>query len=114
MFFVELEHGVEVDIADDVDVVEEERLVEASGIFEEKPGGFFQAAAGVQELVVFAREFDAEAEIIFGLEIVEDHPRKVVDVDDEFRDAEMGQTNGGDFQEGAAVDFDESFGARVG
>ncbi len=36
-----------IDGADDVDVVEEEGLVEIFWIFEEEPGGFFQAAAGV-------------------------------------------------------------------
>src|SRR6266446_6117641 len=63
MFFVELEHAGEVDVADDVDVVEEERLIETGGIFEEEPGGFFQAAAGVEENV-FARDFDAHAEVV--------------------------------------------------
>src|SRR6266481_2875956 len=52
---VELEHAGEVDVADDVDVVEEEGLVETGGIFEEEPGGFFEAAAGVEENV-FARD----------------------------------------------------------
>jgi len=55
---VELQHAAEIDGADDVDVVEEKGLVHligvatfavaGGGIFEEKPGGFFQAAAGVQ------------------------------------------------------------------
>src|SRR5437660_5424697 len=57
VFGVELQHAAEIDVADDVDVVEEEGLhligvatfgVAGGGIFEEKPGGFFQAAAGVQ------------------------------------------------------------------
>ena len=55
---VELQHAAEIDVADDVDVVKEKGLVHligvatfgvaGGGIFEEKPGGFFQAAAGVQ------------------------------------------------------------------
>src|SRR5438552_1643198 len=57
-FVVRLQHAAEIDVADDVDVVEEEGLVHligvatfgvaGGGIFEEKPGGFFQAAARVQ------------------------------------------------------------------
>ncbi len=114
MFFMELEHGVEVDVADDVDVVEEEGVVKAGGIFEEEPGGFFQAAAGVEKLVVFAGEFDAEAEIVFGLEEGHDLIGEVVNVDDEFGDAERGEARNGDFQERASVDFDQSFGVMVG
>jgi hypothetical protein len=41
IFGMELEHAGEINVADDVDVVEKEGLVEATGIFEEKPGGFF-------------------------------------------------------------------------
>ena len=41
IFGVELEHGPEIDGADDVDVVEEEGLVEIFWIFEEEPGCFF-------------------------------------------------------------------------
>src|SRR5437588_525180 len=52
IFRVELEHAAEVDVADDVDVVEKKGLIlagiAASGIFEEKPGGPFQAAACVE------------------------------------------------------------------
>jgi hypothetical protein len=53
MVFVELEHGGEVDRAEDVDVMQDEGVVvdtgaRAGGIFVEKPGCFFQAAAGVE------------------------------------------------------------------
>jgi hypothetical protein len=60
---VELEHSREVDRADDVDVVKEEGLVETGGIFEEKPGGFFEAAAGVEK-DFFAGNFDAHPKIV--------------------------------------------------
>src|SRR6266446_6502013 len=56
IFGVELEHGADVDGADDVDVVEEEGLVEILWIFEEETGGFFQAAADFEESA--AGEFD--------------------------------------------------------
>jgi hypothetical protein len=119
IFCVELEHSGEVDVADYVDVVKEEGLVadagaRAGGIFLEEPGGFFQAAAGVQELVVFAGDFEAHAEIFFGLEIVDDHLGVVVNVDDGFGDAEGLEAGESDFEEGAAVEFDEGFRAIVG
>ncbi len=57
-FIVELEHAGEIDGAEDVDVVEEEGLVVVIRIFEEEPGGFFEAAAGVEQ-DLFAGNFDA-------------------------------------------------------
>ena len=113
MFVVELAHAAEINGADDVDVVEEERLVETSGIVEEKPGGFFQAAAGVQQNV-FAGDFDAHVEVFVGFQIVDDLVGEVVDVDDGFGDAEGAQAGESDFEKGVAGEFDERFGAIVG
>src|SRR5439155_17478132 len=97
---VELQHAAEIDVADDVDVVKEKGLVHligvatfgvaGGGIFEEKPGGFFQAAAGVQQNV-FAGDFDAHAEVVVGFQVLDDHVGEVVDVDDDFGDAEGAQ-----------------------
>ncbi len=112
IFGVELEHGADVDGADDVDVVEEEGLVEILWIFEEEPGGFFQAAAGVEE-DFFAGDFNAHAEIFVRFEIVDDLVGEVVDVDDDFGDAEGAETRESDFEESAAGEFDEGFGAIV-
>ena len=103
----------EVDGADDVDVVEEEGFVEISWIFEEEPGGFFEAAAGVEE-DFFAGDFDAQAEVFVGFQVVDDLVGEVVDVDDEFGDAESAEAGEGDFEEGAAGEFDKGFGAGVG
>jgi len=100
-FFVGGEHLVEVDIAEDVDVVQKEGF--AGVPFLEKPGGFFEAAAGVEEEIVFAGEFDAEAEIAVGLEKADDFFGVVMDVDDDFGDAEGFETGDEDFEEGAAV-----------
>ena len=113
IFFVELDHASKVDGADDVDVVKKEGLVDLLGIFEEEPCGFFQASAGVQQNI-FAGDFDASSKIVFGFQVVDDLVGKVVDVDDEFRDAEGAEASEGDFEEGAAGEFDEGFGAMVG
>ncbi len=113
IFGVELEHGAEVDGADDVDVVEEEGFVEIFWIFEEEPGGFFEAAAGVEE-DFFTGNFDAHAEILAGFQVVGDLIGEVVDVDDDLGDAEGAEAGEGDFEEGAAGEFDEGFGASVG
>ena len=113
IFGVELEHAGEINVADDVDVVEKEGLVEASGIFEEKPGSLFQASSGVEQ-DFFTGDFDAKAEILVGFQVGDDHVGEVVDVDDGFGDAKSAQVGKGDFEEGAAGEFDESFGTRVG
>ncbi len=128
IFGVELQHAAEIDVADDVDVVEKEELVHlvgfrlggiaaagstASAIFEEEPGGFFQAAAGVQQNI-FAGDFDAHAEVFIGFQIVDDQVGEVMDVDDHFVDAEGAQAGEGDFEQRAAGEFDEGLGAMVG
>ena len=121
IFFVELDHAAGIDGADDVDVVEEEGIVHLMGIvtfaggrvLEKKPGGFFQAAARVQQNV-FAGNFDAHAEVFVGFQIVDDHVGEMVDVDDDFGYAEGAQAREGDFEKRAAGEFDEGFGAIVG
>ena len=81
---------------------------------EEKPGGFFQAATGVQQEIVFAGDFDAHAEIVVGFQVVDNHVGEVMDVDDDFGDAEGAQAGESDFEQRAAIDFDERLGASVG
>ena len=113
MFFVQLEHAVDVDVADDVDVVKEKGLVETRGVFEEKPRGALEATAGVEEEIVFTRDLDAKAEVVAGAEEVYDLIGEMVDVDDELGDAEGAEAGDSDLKEREAVEFDESFGARV-
>ncbi len=87
--------------------------ITASGIFEEKPGGFFEAAAGVEK-DFFAGDFDAHAKVFVRFQVVDDLVGEVVDVDDGFGDAEGAEAGESDFEESAAGKFDEGFGARVG
>ena len=75
--------------------------VAAAGVFEEKPGGLFQAAAGVQQ-DVFAGDFDAHAEIAVRFQIVDDLIGEMVDVDDDLGDTESTQAGESDFEQGAA------------
>jgi hypothetical protein len=129
VFVVELEHAAEIDVADDVDVVEEEGLCrrvangpdrvgvnewQVTSIFKKEPGGFFQAAAGIKQEIVFAGNFNAHSEIVAGFQVIDDHVREVMDVDDDVVDAKRAQARESDFEERAASDFDEGLGARVG
>jgi hypothetical protein len=104
VFFVELQHASEIYGAENVDVVEYEGFVYLLGtrairIFEEEPGGFFEPATGVEQEIVFAGNFNAHAEIVAGLEVVDDHVREVMDVDDDFGDAELAKARESDFEQ---------------
>jgi hypothetical protein len=113
VFGVESEHAGEVDVTDDVNVVKEERLIETAGIVKEEPGGFPEAAAGVEQDVL-AGNFDAHAKVVVRFQVVDDLVGEVVDVDDDFDDAEGAETGESDFEKGAAGEFDKSLGARLG
>jgi len=115
VFIVELEHAAKVDGADDVYIVEKEGLGRrVARLLQEKPSCFFQTAASVEQKIVFAGDFDAHAEIVVGFDVVSDHIGKVMDVDDDFVDAEGAKAREGDFEESAAIDFDEGFWTGVG
>src|SRR5215470_8591464 len=112
LLFVRVQHFIEIDGADNVYVVDNEGFF---GIpFQKKPRGFFKAAAGVEEEVVFAGNFDADAKAILGLKESDDFFGVMVDVDDEFGDAKRFEAFNGDFEEGAAIEFNEGFGNVVG
>ena len=76
-------------------------------IFEEEPGRFFEAAAGVEQPIVFARNLDAHAKVVVGFQVVDDHIREMMDVGDDFVDPEGAEAHEGDFKKGAAGDFHE-------
>ena len=63
VFVVEAEHLGEIDGAEDIDVVDDERFVlSALLVLKEKPGSFLEAAAGVEQNI-FAGDFNAHAEV---------------------------------------------------
>ncbi len=82
-----IEQAMEVDCADNIHVVKNERLIQAVGILEKEPACLFQAAAGVEQ-ELFARNFHLEAEIVVGFQILNHQVGEVVHVDDDFAHAE--------------------------
>src|SRR5262249_15134752 len=82
--------------------------------FEEKPGGYFQAATRVEQKMVFARDLDTHAEVLRGCEVVDDERREIVGGKDEFSDAEGQKARARDFDHDACGDVDEGFRADVG
>jgi len=114
IFRVELEHGAKVNGANDVHVVKKKWLVETRGVFEEEPGGSFQTTTRVEQKIIFARDFDAQAKIVVSFQVVDDHVRKVMHVDNHFCDAKHTQASQGDFEKSTAVQFNECFRACIG
>ena len=81
---------------------------------QEEMSGFFQAAAGVEQNVVLAGDFDAHAEIFVRLQVIDDHVGEVMHVDDHFANAEGAQARERDLQQRAAADFHQRLGAIIG
>ena len=106
-FFMNLNHSLKVDVADDIDVVKDEWLVfgcACAGMtaeiadFAKKPCGFFQAAAGIEQNI-FAGKFNVHAEIAGGFYMVHHHVSIVMDVDDDVVNTEVAQARERDFQQ---------------
>src|SRR5207247_2152541 len=100
---MELDHAPEIDGADDIDVVQNERLSQAIRILEKEPTGSFQASACIEQDLL-AGNFDAHAEVIVRPQIIENHAGQVMHIDDHFADSEGSQAGERDLQQGAAGD----------
>ncbi len=94
---------MKIDGADDVDVVKDKRLVFLGvAALAQKPRGFFQAAAGVEQNI-FARKLNVHAKIAGGFYMVDDHVCVVMDVDDDIMNAKIAQARERDFQQRSSV-----------
>ena len=71
---VKLHHAPQIDRADDIDIVQNERLF-ASRTLKKKMRGLFQAAAGIEQ-DLFARDFNPHAEIVVRLQIIDEPCRQ--------------------------------------
>ena len=52
LLFVKFKHAPKIDGADYIHVVQDERLFGVRGVLEEEPGSLFQAAAGIEQLLL--------------------------------------------------------------
>src|SRR5439155_15207957 len=104
MFRVELHHAAEINRADDIHIMQNERLLKPVGILEEEPGGLLQAPTCVQQNLL-ARDFNADAEVIVGFQIFENQIGQVMDVDDHLADPKAAQAAQRDLKQRAASDF---------
>ena len=113
MFGVKADHARKIDGAEHIDVVDDEGLLRAFAGLQEKPSGFFEAATGVEQDLL-AGNFNAHAEVAVGLEVIDDFVCEVMDIENDFADAEGTQTAEGELKESTAADSDQRFGAVIG
>jgi hypothetical protein len=109
---MKLSHFSEIDSADHIDVMHEERRW-AARVLKKKPGGLFQSATGIQQHV-FARHFNSKAEMVMGLQIVDNHVREVVRIDNHLANAKLTQARECDFEQRAAAELHQRLGTIVG
>ena len=91
-------HLRQVDIADDIHIVHQERLSVV-----EEPGGLPDAAAGVEQLSAFVRQREAQSEVPVCGKVRLYLPGKMVDVDDDFVESVRNQFPHHDFQQRPAL-----------
>jgi len=113
VFGVKADHARKINGAEDIDVVDDEWLLCAFAGLQQKPSGFFKAATGVEQ-DLFARNFNTHAEVVVGLQVINNPIREVMDIENHFIDTEGAQTAEGELEEGAAGDRDKRFGTVVG
>src|ERR1035441_2765869 len=103
-------HAPEVNRAEDIDIVHDEGFFRASGIFGRIPDkemrGLLQAAAGVEQRL-FARDFNAHAEVAVRFQVFHNQVGEVMNVDYYLANSEAAQAGERDLQQRAAVDFDQ-------
>ena len=71
VFRVQAHHAAQIDGAEDIDVMQDERLCELPPDLDEKMRGLLQAAAGVEQLL-FAGDLNSHAEVV-GFEVIGNH-----------------------------------------
>src|SRR5215471_2941916 len=91
---VKFDHALQVNVADHVDVMQNERL----RISAKEPAGFLQSAAGIEQNV-FSRDLDMHAEIMVGLQVLDHHVRKVMDIDNDVSNSESAQSRERDLEQ---------------
>ena len=110
---MELHHAPEINGADDVDIVQKERFVQTGGIAQKKVTGFFQSATGVEQQL-FQGQLDVHPKIAVGLQVLDDHPGKVMHIDHDVANPEVAQARERDFQKRSPGDLHQGLGAIAG
>src|SRR6266536_1613273 len=105
---MKLDHAVKINIAEDVDIMQNERLVQIARIFEKEPCCLFEAAARVEQ-DFFARDFKSHAKVCLLLQVIDNHVGEVMYVDDHLADSKLAQPAQRDLQERLSSHLHQGF-----
>ena len=104
-----LRHAVEIDRTDHVDVMQQERL----RVVAEKPAGLLQSSAGIEQRI-FAGNLNVHPKVFLCFQVLNNHVREVMYIDDHSIDTGCAQTLERDLQQRAARDFHQCLRTAVG
>jgi hypothetical protein len=110
---VKLDHALQVDGAENIYVMEDERIIESVRVVEKKPGGFFKAPASIEQNVL-ARQLDAHAKILIRFEIFGNHFGEVMNVDNHLVDSALPQAFQRELEQRAARHLNHCLGPGLG
>jgi hypothetical protein len=103
-----LEHPAKIDVADHIDIMQNEGLLLAG----KKTRNLLESAAGVQKNVL-PGDFDVHPKIVMRLQKLDDHLGEMMNVDDDVMNIERSQACEDDFQKRPPADLDKSFWAVI-
>src|SRR5580698_4690921 len=95
---MKLHHPLKINRADDIDIVQNEGLVDATWLVEKKMSRLLQPAASIEQSLL-TRNFDTHAKVVVGFQIIDDHVGKVMHIDDHFANATLAQARNRDLQQ---------------
>ena len=101
--------GEEVCIGQNINVMNEN-----GGVIGEEAGGFLQSSTCLQKHVCLIAELNVDAEMMVGLDKVDDLPCKMMDIDDDVVNTNRFEPLDEDLHEGLSTDRHHCFGHSVG
>src|SRR5262245_8976253 len=104
-----LRHAVEIDGTDHIYVMQQERFC----VVAEKPARLLQSSTGIEQRL-FAGNLNVHPKVVVCFQVLNNHVREVMDIDDHSIDTACAQTLKSDLQQRAACDFHQCLRTAVG
>src|SRR5579864_4819788 len=112
MFGMKFHHASEINVADHIYVVQDERFVSAARI-QKKMRGLLQPATGVEQRVL-VRNFNPHSEVLVRFQILHDHVSKMMGINNDVVNSEFAQTGERKFQRRAPGNVHQGLGTIIG
>ena len=109
MFRVKPHHAPQIDGADDIHVVQNERLLQTRSESRKKWAAFFKPPP-VSSRISSRETSILHAEIVVGFQIIDNHVREVMRIDNHLAHAKGAQAGEGDLQQRTAGNFTSALG----